>query len=123
MAEKEKRILVVDDQEINIDILENLLDKQYTVLSAMTGMQALRIAQSNNPPDLILLDIVMPELDGFEVCKRLKSDSRTNPIPVVFITTQDEIDDKMDAYEYGAADYITKPIDPDIVLSTVGKYV
>lgn len=118
----EKTILVVDDTEANIDILISILGDEYDVSVALDGEGALEIAQEE-PPDLILLDIMMPKMDGYEVCRRLRANDKTKDIPVVFVTAKGEIDDKLDGYDVGANDYITKPVDPVFVLKTVKKYL
>ncbi len=116
---KEKTILVVDDTIANLDILVDLL-ADYDVIDAASGEDALEIA-SDEHVDLILLDIMMPGMDGYEVCSRLKSNDRTKDIPVIFITaiTGEESIEK--AYDIGGADYVTKPFKPKELLSRVKK--
>jgi len=106
--DKKKTILIVDDTETNIDILLEILDDKYDILVALDGKSALEIAQEE-PLDLILLDIMMPEMDGYEVCSILKSQEKTLDIPVVFITAKSDEDSIEKAYESGGIDYITKP--------------
>jgi len=84
--EKQQTILIVDDERININVLAELLKPKYKILAALNGTQALKAARSANPPDLVLLDIMMPEMDGYEVCRQLKSDDTTKDIPVIFVT-------------------------------------
>ena len=115
------RILIVDDEPGNITILRELLKSRYTVLVATTGQNAVSLAASNPPPDLILLDIKMPKMDGYDVLKTLKTSQRTQNIKIVFVTAKDAINDKMTAYQKGIEDYITKPIDPDFVLQIVER--
>ena len=115
------RILVVDDEANNITILREILKSQYTVLSATTGQNAVALAAANPPPDLILPDIKMPNMDGFDVLKTLKTSQRTRNIKIVFVTAKRAIDDKMTAYEKGIEDYITKPIDAQFVLQIVRR--
>jgi CheY-like chemotaxis protein len=115
------RILVVDDDPNNIEILREILKSQYTVLSATSGQNAVALAAANPPPDLILLDIKMPNMDGFDVLKTLKTSQRTRKIKIVFVTAKRAIDDKMTAYEKGIEDYITKPIDAQFVLQIVER--
>ncbi len=112
-------ILVVDDNTNNLALMSNLLEDIYQVKVTNNGVTALTIAQSENPPDLILLDIVMPEMSGYEVCKHLKSDAKTNHIPVIFLSAKAEIQDELKGLELGAVDYITKPISLPILLSRV----
>ncbi len=103
-------VLVVDDTEANIDILVAALDSEYEVSVAMDGESALEIVNSD-PPDLILLDIMMPSIDGYEVCRRLKSEPKTSGIPIIFITAMSEIENKTRGFELGAVDYIIRPFE------------
>ena len=103
-------VLVVDDTEANIDILVAALDSEYEVSVAMDGESALETIDTDLP-DLILLDIMMPGMDGYEVCRRLKSEPKTAAIPIVFITSMSEIQNKTRGFELGAVDYITKPFE------------
>lgn len=112
-------VLVVDDTPDNLFLMRNLLKAFYRVKVTNRGKEALEIAKSGSPPDLILLDIMMPEMDGYEVCRRLKADPQTKEIPVVFLTAMTDSDDETQGLELGAADYITKPISPPIVLLRV----
>jgi putative two-component system response regulator len=108
-------ILIVDDTPENLDILGGILRKDYKVKAALNGAKALRIAEASPRPDMILLDIMMPEMDGHEVCRRLKANPATVKIPIIFITAKAEVDDERIGLELGAVDYITKPISPPIV--------
>ncbi|MFV3369548.1 HD domain-containing phosphohydrolase [Pseudomonas sp. NY15435] len=112
-------ILIVDDAPENLTLLSELLKLLYRVKAARTGEKALQIAQSDEPPDLILLDVMMPGIDGFEVCRRLRGEARTRHIPVIFITAQGAADDEIRGLELGAVDYLTKPINPPTVLMRV----
>jgi putative two-component system response regulator len=116
-------ILVVDDTPDNLTLMSGLLKDHYKIKVANGGEKALRIAQSDPPPDLILLDIMMPETDGYEVCVRLKADLRTRDIPVIFLTAKSEAEDETYGLELGAVDYITKPISPSIVLARVKTHL
>ena len=116
-------VLIVDDTPENIDVLTEILNKDYKVKAVRRGEGALKIAQSNNPPDLILLDIMMPEMDGFEVCRVLKLNDLTKKIPIIFITSKSEIDDETKGFELGAVDYITKPIKPQVVTARVNTHI
>jgi len=112
-------ILIVDDAPENLTLLSELLKLLYRVKAARTGEKALQIAQSDDPPDLILLDVMMPGMNGFEVCRRLREDTRTQRIPVIFITAQVAADEEIRGLELGAVDYLTKPINPPTVLMRV----
>lgn len=117
-----QKILIVDDTPENIDILVNVLS-DYRRSVATSGKKALKIATSNNPPDLILLDIMMPGIDGYEVCKRLKSAEETKKIPIIFLTAMTEETNETKGLELGAVDYITKPISPSIVRERVKTHL
>ncbi len=111
----QQTILIVDDVPANIRVLDQLLKGAYNIRATTRGAEAIEIAASDDPPDLILLDIIMPGMDGYEVCRRLKSDPRTCHIPLVFITSRSEEEEEARGFEMGAVDYITKPFSPDIV--------
>lgn len=113
-ADQRGKILVVDDEPINIKILVQVLSDEYDIMVARSGQQALSIATSTQP-DLILLDVVMPEMDGFEVCSRLKQQGETARIPVIFITALGDAKAETQGLEIGAVDYIAKPISPPVV--------
>ncbi|MFC1829556.1 adenylate/guanylate cyclase domain-containing protein [Thermodesulfobacteriota bacterium] len=112
------KVLVVDDTKINIDLLVETLGDDYDVSVAMDGESALESVK-DDLPDLILLDIMMPGIDGYEVCRRLKADDKTKDIPVIFFTALGEVGDETRGFELGAADYIAKPISPTIVQARV----
>jgi signal transduction histidine kinase len=116
-------ILVVDDTPDNLSLMSSLLNESYQVKVANGGKRALTIAMSDPPPDLILLDIMMPNMDGYEVCEQLKLNSKTENIPVIFLTAKAEIADEQRGLELGAVDYITKPISPPIVLARVKNHL
>jgi sigma-B regulation protein RsbU (phosphoserine phosphatase) len=116
-------VLVVDDTPDNIDLLDGVLNRDYKVKAALNGEKALKIAESDNPPDIILLDIMMPGMDGYEVCRRLKSDAKTQDIPVIFVTSMSEIEDETKGLDVGAIDYITKPISPAIVKARIKNHL
>lgn len=118
----EKNILVVDDTESNIDILVESLSDDYDVSVAMDGESALEIV-AEEPPDLILLDIMMPDMDGYEVCEKLKSDDTTKAIPVIFLSGATDEASKEKGLALGAVDFITKPIEKNIVLSKLKEHL
>ena len=116
-------ILVVDDTPDNLVLMSRLLTEEYRVKVASSGEKALRIAASESPPSLILLDIMMPGLDGYAVCERLKRDPKTANIPVIFLTAKSDVEDEKRGLELGAVDYITKPISPPIVMARVRNHL
>ncbi len=118
MKNNKATILLVDDTETNIDILLELLGETYDLLVSLDGESALEIAQEEDI-DLILLDIMMPKMNGFEVCRILKSQKSTQNIPVIFITAKTDEDSIEEAYEVGGLDYITKPLKPRELLARV----
>jgi PleD family two-component response regulator len=122
-ADKESSILVVDDTPENLTTLRQILtDHQYVVRPAISGEVALRAVKAELP-DLILLDIVMPQMDGYEVCNLLKSDEHKRHIPIIFISALDETVDKVKAFSLGAVDYITKPFQVEEVLARVHTHI
>ena len=123
MNNEKQTILVVDDATENIDVIVGLLKNQYKVKAATNGLKALKIIDSNNPPDLILLDIMMPEMDGYEVIERIKKNLFTKDIPVIFLTGKTEAADETKGFEMGAADYISKPFNPSIVKARVNTQI
>lgn len=117
------RILVVDDVPVNIRALAELLAPYHDVRVATSGADAIAAAQDAEAPDLILLDVIMPEMDGYETCRRLKSDPATRDIPIIFITSKAEVEDETQGFDLGAADYITKPFDGKVVLARVRAHL
>ncbi|MDP2179135.1 response regulator [Methylicorpusculum sp.] len=116
-------ILVVDDQPANLQILAEILQNQYDVRIAINGEKALQIAQQNNKPDLILLDVKMPGLDGYQVLAELRRDEKTCHIPVIFVTAQHDVDNETRALAAGAVDFISKPINPQVVCARVNTHL
>jgi len=112
-------VLVVDNAPDNLSLLNALLRDTYKVKVAHHGEEGLKIAMSDEPPDLILLEIRMPDVDGYEVCRRLKANPATRGIPVIFLTAKSEAEDEQKGLLLGAADYITKPVSPPIVMVRV----
>ncbi len=116
-------LLLVDDTPANLSVLSELLRDDYRIRVATSGERALQIVASDAPPDLILLDVMMPGMTGYEVCRRLKADPTTRHIPVIFITALDEVDDEMRGLELGGVDYVVKPISPPIVRARVRTHL
>jgi len=117
-----QNILIVDDTRLNIKIMTDILADDYKIFCATSGKEALEIAMSQSI-DLILLDIIMPEMDGYEVCKRLKSDQQTQNIPLIFITAMTNIEDETKGLEMGAIDYIFKPVSAPILRARVKNHL
>lgn len=113
------KILVVDDVPGNIQIVMQALKDEYSIVAATSGEKALVLAAADPPPSMILLDVMMPEMDGYEVCRRLKDNKKTSGIPVMFITTLDEDANEERGLDLGAVDYIAKPINPALVKKRV----
>ena len=119
MREKDKlKVLIADDERFNLNILVDILKADYKVIVAKNGKQVLERAEAN-PPDLILLDIMMPEMDGYEACKKLKENEQTKEIPVIFITGMKDEGNEVKGFHLGAVDYITKPFQAEIVMARV----
>lgn len=116
-------ILVVDDTPDNLALMAELLKDRYTVKLAKNGEKGLQLAGGEHPPDLILLDIMMPGLSGYDVMQRLRADDKTRHIPVIFLTAMSAAEDEQRGLEMGAVDYITKPISPPIVLARVANHL
>mgnify|MGYP001602511654 FL=1 len=108
-------VLIVDDMAANIAILSDLLQSSYKIKIAKSGQRALEIAKSKEKPDLILLDIEMPQMSGYDVCKILKSSSETRNIPIIFVTAKNDTTDEEYGLNLGAIDYIKKPFHPAII--------
>jgi sigma-B regulation protein RsbU (phosphoserine phosphatase) len=121
--DQKKTILLVDDAPANIQIANSILKDIYKIRIATNGAKALELANVTPPPDLILLDVMMPEMDGYEVCTRLKSESLTRDIPVIFLTGQTEIEDETRGFEVGAVDYIHKPFSPAVMKARVQTHL
>lgn len=116
-------VLVVDDTPDNLTLMASLLQGHYRVKVANGGEKALRIVRSDAPPDLVLLDIMMPDIDGYEVCRQIKAQEGTRHIPVIFLTARSDTDDEREGLALGAVDYITKPISPPILLARVATHL
>ncbi len=122
-ANAKEKILIVDDMPANISILAEALKCDYDIIIATHGEKAVKLATSKNPPDLILLDIMIPGMDGYEICKKLKSNNETKNIPIIFITSKVEVEDETKGLGMGAVDYITKPFHLPIVKARVKTHL
>ena len=122
-AEERQKVLIVDDQAENVQMLMAALKADHALIAARNGEKALQLARRDPQPDLILLDVMMPEMDGYEVCERLKADETTAEIPVIFITALSEAADEAKGLGLGAVDYITKPFNPDLVRARVRNHL
>lgn len=116
------RVLLVDDTKANIDVLVETLREDYKLSIATDGERALRSVEKS-PPDIILLDIMMPGIDGYEVCRRLKVSPQTREIPIIFLSALNEVKDKTTGFEVGAADYVTKPFETAEVKARVQAHL
>jgi PleD family two-component response regulator len=122
MTRVRPQVLVVDDEAFNLDLIASAFEEEYEVLSAASGEEALRVAK-RHLPDLILLDVMMPRMDGFDVCLRLKDDDETRNIPVIFITGLGDTSLETVGLELGAMDFISKPINPAVVRARVNNQI
>ena len=125
MTENSKQfsILIVDDSPENIDILNDILKNHFKVKAAVNGYQTIQIANSDDPPDIILLDVMMPEINGFTVCERLKTNVKTSEIPVIFLTVSSEPDNIIKGFESGGVDYIIKPFNAVELLTRLNTHL
>src|SRR6516162_6989293 len=121
--ELKKIVLLVDDAPSNIQVVNSILKDLYRIRIATNGPKALELVKVAPPPDLILLDVLMPGMDGYEVCTRLKADPETKDIPVIFLTGQTETQDETRGFEVGAVDYIHKPFSPAVVKARVQTHL
>jgi len=119
---KKKLIMLVDDNLANLKIGNNILGGKYTVATSPSAAKMFSLLE-NNKPDLILLDINMPEMNGYEAIKLLKSKPETKDIPVIFLTAKTEADDEKEGLSLGAVDYITKPFEPDMLLKRIEEHL
>jgi len=119
----QKLILIVDDTPTNIGVIAGALKDSYKTKIATNGVKALALAAAEDKPDLILLDVMMPEMDGYEVCSRLKADPTTREIPIIFLTSQTSADDETRGFDVGAVDYVHKPFSPAVVRARVRSHI
>jgi len=122
MPEEKPRLLIVDDVPSNLDVLREVLGGRYALQLATSGGRALELAQAA-APDLVLLDIMMPGMDGYAVCRRLKAQEATRRVPVIFVTAMQEIEDEARGFECGCVDYIIKPVSPPLVLARIDTHL
>src|SRR6516165_1340759 len=122
-AAEKKVLLLVDDDADNLQVVHSILKDKYKMRVAMSGAKALDLARVEPVPDLILLDVMMPEMDGYEVCSRLKADQTTREIPIIFLTSQTSADDETHGFEVGAVDYVHKPFSPAVVRARVRSHI
>ncbi len=116
-------MLIVDDDQLNVSVLTEILKNDYKIMTAESGDQALKSVTGTHPPDLILLDILMPKMDGYQVCRLIKADAKTAHIPIVFVTAVSEAMDAAKAFEIGAVDYVTKPFNPVTVKARINTHI
>jgi phosphoserine phosphatase RsbU/P len=121
--QQQKLILIVDDTPTNIGAISGALRDSYKTKVATNGAKALAIAAEEEKPDLILLDVMMPEMDGYEVCRRLKADPATSEIPIIFLTGQTSAEDETQGFDVGAVDYVHKPFSPAVVKARVRSHI
>ncbi|MHC6201923.1 response regulator [Breznakiellaceae bacterium SP9] len=123
MTGKKECILLIDDDEIQLDIMENILEGFYTVIKVKSGKHAIEYLLHNPAPSLVLLDIIMPQMDGWETFSRIKALSLLSDVPIVFLTSEQEESCERRAYEIGAADYIKKPYERDEIIKRVNYFI
>ena len=121
-TDKKLVILIVDDTPLNIEVLLGILKEKYRVKVATNGEKALKIVNTS-PPDLVLLDVMMPGMDGYQVCQTMKNTPATATIPVIFVSAKVESNEKQKALDLGAVDYITKPVNPVEILNKVQIHI
>lgn len=123
LEEQKHLVLIVDDSPENLILMSGMLEQKYRVKVAKSGSRALAIIEEGIRPDIILLDVMMPVMDGYEVCAELKKNPRASHIPVIFLTARTAVEDETQGFRCGAVDFITKPVNPDIVLSRVNAHL
>jgi len=122
MTDNRNRILIVDDERYNINVLNDLLKEDYNIMAAKSGEQALKAVEKAKP-DLILLDVIMPDMDGYTVCQTLKANNETRDIPIIFITALDDASEETKGFELGAVDFISKPFHNTVVFARVRMHL
>lgn len=121
--DRKETILIVDDVAANLEIISSILLPEYSVMAVKSGKRALEVMLSSPLPDLILLDVVMPDMNGFEVCRQIKADPLTSAVPVIFVSSQSEVVDEATGFAVGGVDYISKPVSPRIVMARVKTHL
>lgn len=116
-------LLIVDDEPANLHVLARLMQEEYRIVVANCGKKALELMEGGTKPDLVLLDVQMPDIDGFEVCRRLKKDPATSSIPVIFVTARDSSGDEEAGFALGAVDYVSKPFQPALVRARARTHI
>jgi len=116
------KILIVDDEPVNIHLLERALKKDYEICSSQNGFEAISLVKTRIP-DLILLDVMMPDINGFDVCRAIKSDEQFSAIPVIFLTAMDTFEGAVEGFKAGGIDYLTKPVDLDLLKLRVHNHL
>ena len=116
-------VLAVDDTPANLDLLNGILRADYKVRIATNSAKALELAVKEPQPDIILLDVMMPGMSGYEVCRRLKAEASTEAIPIIFVTAKAEVADEQQGLQLGAVDYVAKPFHQDIVLARIKRHL
>jgi len=117
-----RKILIVDDVKSNIDLLKGVLESKFKLQAALNGIDALKIAQMTEP-DMILLDVNMPGLDGYDVTDKLRNSIQTKEIPIIMITANNDTKDELECLKHGATDFISKPINRELLLLKIAKYI
>ena len=121
--DKKNRVLIVDDAQFNISVLTEILHNDYEIITAKSGDKALKAVAGPHPPDLILLDIIMPQMDGYQVCTLIKANENTAHIPIIFVTAVSEAMDEAKAFEIGAVDYVAKPFNPVTMKARINTHI
>ena len=122
-GDRNQTILAIDDSPLDLDILREILKTDYRFQAATSAESAMEIIASDRPPDLVLLDILMPEVDGIELCRMIKTSAPANRIPVIFVTAKDAVEDEALGFEAGGVDYIVKPVNPHLLKARVRTHL
>jgi len=120
--DQKHKILIVDDDDLNVEIIEEILDDDFEFRSASNGTEALEIA-AFFLPDLILLDIMMPDIDGYEVCRQIRNNQKLSLTKIILLSAKQLVSDRLDGYRSGADDYISKPFDPEELIAKINVFL